>query len=61
MSEPISYIEQTFKEAGITPAQLKTDPTLIDALVRVGMRVTRGQANPHILRHELEQRAGLVT
>lgn len=49
------YHDQIFKEAGVTPAQLREDPSLIDKLVEIGMRITRGQANPHILAYELKQ------
>lgn len=49
----MNYIEQTFQETGITPQQLNKDPSLIERLVEAGMRITRGQANPHLLEAEL--------
>lgn len=53
----MDYIAETFEQADITPAELRDDPSLIERLVEMGMRITRGQANPHILAHELKQRA----
>lgn len=49
----VDYIEQTFEKAGITPAELKADPSLVGRLVEVGMQVTRGQANRWLLEGEL--------
>jgi len=57
MAERIDYIEEIFEEADITPEQLRDDPSLMEGLVERGMRITRGQANPHILAYELKHRA----
>lgn len=53
----IDYIQETFETADIEPAELRANPGLLERLVEIGMRVTRGQANPHILAHELKQAA----
>jgi hypothetical protein len=56
MSEP-DYINETFEQADITPDQLRENPNLIETLIETGMRITHGQANPHILAIELRRRA----
>ncbi len=55
MSE--DYIAETFEQADITPEELREDPSLMEKLIETGMRITNGQANPHILALELRQRS----